>query len=74
MVIERRIKNNIKKSILRTRAANLNTTVVLEACCYIDGLGRQLFAGGSKYRFKKYIRRHMPETFGGITESCGWSD
>jgi hypothetical protein len=63
MTIQRRIKSNIRKSILRTREANLNTTAVLEACCYIDGLGQRLFHGGPEYRFKKYIELHMPDTF-----------
>jgi len=63
MFIQKEIKNNIKKSILRTRKANLNTVVVLEACCFIDGLGKKLFNGGSEYRFKKYINKYMPDTF-----------
>lgn len=62
MAIERQTKRNIAESIRRTREANLNTTVVFEACCYIDGLGRKLFNGGSEYRFKKYIEMHMPVT------------
>jgi hypothetical protein len=64
MPIDNETKNNIKKSIRRTRNANLNTAVVLQACCYIDGLGKKLFNGGSEYRFKKYVEMHMPVTFG----------
>lgn len=60
------IKINIKKSITRTKRANLNTTVVLEACCFIDGLGKKYFSGGSEYRFKKYIEIFMPKTFLGL--------
>lgn len=63
MVIPNKMKTNIRKSIKRTKEANLNTTVVLEVCCYIDGIGRKLFNGGSEYRFKKYIEMYMPETF-----------
>src|SRR3989338_7955618 len=62
-MIPARVKTNISKSIGRTRAANLNTTVVLEACCFIDGLGKKVFSGGSEYRFKKYIEVFMPDTF-----------
>ncbi len=63
MIIHRQVKKNIRESIKRTKKAGLNTTVVLEACCYIDGLGKKLFTGGSEYRFKKYIEEYMPVTF-----------
>ncbi len=62
MTVPRKMKDSIKKAILRTRKSHLNTTVVLEACCYIDGFGKRLFAGGSEYRFKKYIETYMPAT------------
>jgi len=68
MTIQNEMTNNIKKAILRTRKAHLNTAVVLEACCYIDGLGKKLFAGGSEYRFKKYVEIYMPETFRQLQE------
>jgi hypothetical protein len=68
MTIQRQTKSSIRKSILRTREAHLNTTVVLEACCYIDGLGQRLFNGGSEYRFKKYIELYMPDTFALLKE------
>jgi hypothetical protein len=63
MTVSTRMKNNIKKSILRTSKANLSTAVVLQACCYIDGLGKMLFSGGPKYRFKKYIVTYMPDAY-----------
>lgn len=54
---------NIIKSIKRTQAANLNTAVVLQACCYIDGLGKLFFIGGSKSRFKQFIKCYMHNSF-----------
>jgi hypothetical protein len=66
MAIPQNVKTNIEKAIRRTRKAHLNTTVVLEACCYIDALGKQLFGGDSGPRFKKYIEQHMPDTFAGL--------
>ncbi|UCD52156.1 MAG: hypothetical protein JSW27_05865 [Phycisphaerales bacterium] len=68
MAIQKEVKANIRKSIERTRKANLTTTVVLEACCYIDNLGKKLFTGGSEYRFKKYMEMHMPATFGALKQ------
>lgn len=65
-MISAQIKTNIKKSISRTRTANLSTVAVLEACCFIDGLGKKIFSGGSEYRFKKYIEIFMPDTFSGL--------
>lgn len=65
-MISAKTRTNIKKSIIRTRAANLNTAVVLVACCFVDGLGREYFSGGSEYRFKRYIEIFMPETFLGL--------
>jgi hypothetical protein len=62
MAIARETKRNIEQSIRRTRKARLNTTVVLEACCYIDGLGKRLFGGHPGPRFKKYVEMYMPET------------
>ncbi len=66
MAIPQNMKTNIREAIRRTRKANLNTTVVLETCCYIDGLGSKLFTGGTEYRFKKYIKQYMPKTFDGL--------
>jgi hypothetical protein len=63
MAIPQNVKTNIRKAIRRTRKAKLRTTVVLEACCYIDGLGKRLFGGGSRGRFGKYIEHYMPRTF-----------
>jgi len=68
MTIQKEIKNNIKKSISRTRKANLNTTVVLEACCYVDGLAQKLCLGKYERGFRKYIERYMPETFALLRE------
>ena len=66
MAIPQNMKANIKKAILKTRKAHLSTAVVLQACCYIDGLGSKLFTGGPEYRFKKYIKQYMPDTFAGL--------
>lgn len=68
MSINKVLKQNIKKSIIRCRKAGLNTTVVLLACCYIDGLGKIFFNGGSEYRFKKYIETLMPKTLKELKE------
>jgi len=62
-MIDRRIKLNIQKSIDRVSKENLNTTIILLACCFIDGLGKKTFYGGPEYRFKRYIKDFMPETY-----------
>lgn len=62
-MIDKIIKANIKKSISRIQGKRLNTTAVLLACCFIDGLGRKLFDGGSEYSFKKYVELYMPASF-----------
>ena len=63
MTIERQTKINIRKSIKRIREANLNTTAVLVACCYIDGLAQKLHLGKYETGFRSYIRQYMPKTF-----------
>lgn len=63
MKLSKEIKVNIIKSTKRTRAANLNTAVVLQVCCYIDGLGKLLFGGKSESRFKQFIKCYMPNSF-----------
>ena len=63
MVIDRRMKTNIREAIRRTRKANLNTTVVLEVCCYISGLAYMLKLGQNEAGFKKYVKLYMPKTF-----------
>jgi len=63
MVIQEQMKDNIRKAILRTRKAHLNTTVVLEACCFISGLAQRLHLGEDEPGFQKYIKLYMPETF-----------
>lgn len=68
MAIKKEMKTNIEQSIKRTRKANLNTTVVRDACCYIDGLGKKLFSGHPEYRFRKYVEIYMPETFRQLKE------
>ena len=65
---------NIRKSIIRIKEQRLNTTVVLLACCYIDGLGKRKFNGGSEYRFKKYIERYMIKTFEELKNRCCYFD
>ena len=68
MAIPQKMKTNIKKAVLRTKKARLSTAVVLQACCYIDGLGNKLFTGGPEYHFKKYIEEYMPHTFALLRE------